>query len=80
MLTLFGDDYSTDIEVISFWESEELRLEWVAGASGTLFELFEYLHRPHRHLNDWVLRIVLAYDRAGMARTLGGKVLAYGEK
>jgi heme-degrading monooxygenase HmoA len=30
MLTPFGDDYSTDIEAISFWESEELRLEWVA--------------------------------------------------
>jgi heme-degrading monooxygenase HmoA len=30
MLTPFGDDASEDIEVVSYWESEELRLEWVA--------------------------------------------------
>ncbi len=31
MLTPFGDgDESGDIEVVSYWESEELRLEWVA--------------------------------------------------
>lgn len=32
MLTPFGDDLagSNDIEVVSYWESEELRLEWVA--------------------------------------------------
>jgi len=32
MLTPFGDDAesSNDIEVVSYWESEELRLEWVA--------------------------------------------------
>ncbi len=32
MLTPFGDDEkgSNDIEVVSYWESEELRLEWVA--------------------------------------------------
>ena len=30
MLTPFCDDSSEDIEVISYWESEELRLEWVA--------------------------------------------------
>jgi heme-degrading monooxygenase HmoA len=30
MLTPFGDDSSEDIEVVSYWESEELRLEWVA--------------------------------------------------
>ena len=30
MLTPFEDDSSEDIEVVSYWESEELRLEWVA--------------------------------------------------
>ncbi len=30
MLTPFGDDNSEDIEVVSYWESEQLRLEWVA--------------------------------------------------
>jgi heme-degrading monooxygenase HmoA len=31
MLTPFRDDDSSgDIEVVSYWESEELRLEWVA--------------------------------------------------
>ncbi|MDP6667310.1 MAG: antibiotic biosynthesis monooxygenase [Dehalococcoidia bacterium] len=30
MLTPFGDEDSDDIEVVSYWESEELRLEWVA--------------------------------------------------
>lgn len=30
MLTPFDDEDSDDIEVISYWESEELRLEWVA--------------------------------------------------
>lgn len=32
MLTPFGEDAesSDDIEVVSYWESEELRLEWVA--------------------------------------------------
>jgi heme-degrading monooxygenase HmoA len=30
MLTPFNDDSSGDIEVVSYWESEELRLEWVA--------------------------------------------------
>lgn len=30
MLTPFDDDDSGDIEVVSYWESEELRLEWVA--------------------------------------------------
>ncbi len=30
MLTPHGDDASEDIEVVSYWESEELRLEWVA--------------------------------------------------
>ena len=30
MLTQFDDESSEDIEVISYWESEELRLEWVA--------------------------------------------------
>jgi len=30
MLTPFGDEDSEDIEVVSYWESEELRLEWVA--------------------------------------------------
>ena len=30
MLTPFGDDKSEDIEVVSYWESEERRLEWVA--------------------------------------------------
>ena len=30
MLTPFNDDSSEDIEVVSYWESEELRLEWVA--------------------------------------------------
>lgn len=30
MLTPFDDDTSEDIEVVSYWESEELRLEWVA--------------------------------------------------
>ncbi len=30
MLTPFDDDSSEDIEVVSYWESEELRLEWVA--------------------------------------------------
>ena len=30
MLTPFGDDSSEDIELVSYWESEELRLEWVA--------------------------------------------------
>ena len=30
MLTVFGDGDSEDIEVVSYWESEELRLEWVA--------------------------------------------------
>ena len=29
-LTQFDDESSEDIEVISYWESEELRLEWVA--------------------------------------------------
>ncbi len=30
MLTPFEDEDSDDIEVVSYWESEELRLEWVA--------------------------------------------------
>ena len=30
MLTPFNDDSSEAIEVVSYWESEELRLEWVA--------------------------------------------------
>ena len=30
MLTPFDDDSSEDIEVVSYWKSEELRLEWVA--------------------------------------------------
>ncbi|NQW21420.1 MAG: antibiotic biosynthesis monooxygenase [Chloroflexi bacterium] len=30
MLTPFNNDSSADIEVVSYWESEELRLEWVA--------------------------------------------------
>ncbi len=30
MLIQFDDESSEDIEVISYWESEELRLEWVA--------------------------------------------------
>ncbi len=30
MLTPFEDEDSEDIEVVSYWESEELRLEWVA--------------------------------------------------
>jgi len=30
MLTPFNDDSSEDIEVVSYWKSEELRLEWVA--------------------------------------------------
>ena len=30
MLTQFDDESSKDIEVISYWESEALRLEWVA--------------------------------------------------
>lgn len=30
MLTPFGDGESNDIEVVSYWESEGLRLEWVA--------------------------------------------------
>jgi heme-degrading monooxygenase HmoA len=30
MLTPFNDDSSEVIEVVSYWESEELRLEWVA--------------------------------------------------
>ena len=30
MLTQFDDESSEDIEVISYWKSEELRLEWVA--------------------------------------------------
>ena len=30
MLTQFDDESSEDIEVISYWESEELRLQWVA--------------------------------------------------
>ena len=30
MLAQFDDESSEDIEVISYWESEELRLEWVA--------------------------------------------------
>ena len=30
MLTPFEDEGSEDIEVVSYWESEELRLEWVA--------------------------------------------------
>lgn len=30
LLTPFDDDSSEDIEVVSYWESEELRLEWVA--------------------------------------------------
>ena len=30
MLTQFDDESSEDIEVISYWESEALRLEWVA--------------------------------------------------
>ena len=30
MLTQFDDESLEDIEVISYWESEELRLEWVA--------------------------------------------------
>ena len=30
MLTPFGDDSSEDVELVSYWESEELRLEWVA--------------------------------------------------
>jgi heme-degrading monooxygenase HmoA len=30
MLTPFGDDSGEDIEVVSYWESEEFRLEWVA--------------------------------------------------
>ena len=30
MLTPFDDDESNDIEVVSYWESEKLRLEWVA--------------------------------------------------
>ena len=30
MLTPFDDADSNDIEVVSYWESEKLRLEWVA--------------------------------------------------
>ena len=30
MLTQFTDESSEDIEVLSYWESEALRLEWVA--------------------------------------------------
>jgi heme-degrading monooxygenase HmoA len=30
MLTPFDNESSEDIEVVSYWESEELRLEWVA--------------------------------------------------
>ena len=30
MLTPFGDADSEDIEIVSYWESEQLRLEWVA--------------------------------------------------
>ena len=30
MLTQFDDESSEDIEVISYWESETLRLDWVA--------------------------------------------------
>ena len=30
MLTAFEDEGSEDIEVVSSWESEQLRLEWVA--------------------------------------------------
>ena len=30
MLTQFDNESSEDIEVISYWESEKLRLEWVA--------------------------------------------------
>jgi len=30
MLTQFDDESSEDIEVISYWESEALRLDWVA--------------------------------------------------
>ena len=30
MLTSFEDESSDEIEVVSYWESEELRLEWVA--------------------------------------------------
>ena len=30
MLTPFEDAGSNDIEVVSYWKSEELRLEWVA--------------------------------------------------
>ena len=30
MLTQFDDESLEDIEVISYWESEALRLEWVA--------------------------------------------------
>ncbi len=30
MLTQFDDESSEDIEVISYWESEALRLNWVA--------------------------------------------------
>ena len=30
LLTPFNDDSSEDIEVVSYWKSEELRLEWVA--------------------------------------------------
>jgi heme-degrading monooxygenase HmoA len=30
MLTSFGNDSTDAIEVVSYWESEELRLEWVA--------------------------------------------------
>ena len=30
MLTPFEDDVSEDIEVVSYWESEQLRLEWAA--------------------------------------------------
>ncbi len=30
MLTPFEAEGSEDIEVVSYWESEELRLEWVA--------------------------------------------------
>tara|TARA_B100000749_G_C18145288_1_gene349460 strand:+ start:122 stop:427 length:306 start_codon:yes stop_codon:yes gene_type:complete len=30
LLTQFDDESSEDIEVISYWESEALRLDWVA--------------------------------------------------
>ena len=44
----------------------------LAGAAGALFELLEYLYRAGGGPHEGLLRIVLAHDRAGMARTLRG--------